>query len=477
MLNKAVIESEILSFLENIIKTEKIDLIVCGERKGTAVLRALISEYPERHLLWDWSKIVSTRAIDTYPWHEFNGSRILLFEEMVHHGHTLQKSYNALRDKVKSKAQIITAGFAVWRRCLFAPDYAFYASVNTESYETIRAKIIKMLQLHGSLLLDTEHIEIPIKVNCSINELYEHLGLCADINHSFSFLSGSNRLNLTIYKPYFLDQEHISSYLPEGSNMNGIVHKCRIIEKGHDCFSIMPICYPNIKFSCNNDNFKKIPKFVNSSCLSYNSKSIFYLSGMIASIELLRTIIASLADLLAEGKVILDLPKENFMHLYSVFPWLNIDALQEYLSEIIAKSRLDKNRLPKRSAKVNNICEEELNIMSRIMLYTILEIIDNSYEFEMSLAYGLPWHSILHQLKRIDKMKCGNKIVNISEAAWSTIPDKLIDSGILVTDVSEITMKSSDTFMVRTFLPDGEIVTDKLRQQFSVRGIHCHLSV
>jgi hypothetical protein len=59
----------------------------------------------------------------------------------------------------------------------------------------------------------------------------------------------------------------------------------------------------------------------------------------------------------------------------------------------------------------------------------------------------------------------------LAENAISALaPDRLIDSGFLVTKVESIEISENEKWAIRTFIPDAEVVTSKFRRQSAVRG-------
>src|ERR1700686_5228022 len=117
------IEVELLSFVRDIVEREQIDVIVCGERKGSAVMRALIEALPEKRLDWPWDRVVSTVAVNEFDWSAFPIKRVLAFDELVYRGGTLQRAKSDLKRLLPS-GEILTAGFAVWSSCGFRPDFS-----------------------------------------------------------------------------------------------------------------------------------------------------------------------------------------------------------------------------------------------------------------------------------------------------------------------------------------------------------------
>ncbi|HST52240.1 MAG TPA: hypothetical protein VLJ61_09555 [Pyrinomonadaceae bacterium] len=461
------IERRLLSFMEELVIREKIDLIVCSERKGTAVMRALIQEIGAPKLNWPWVRVVSTAAIEEFDWSAFKGERILFFDELVHHGYSLERAKAKLLEVTSGRFEIKTAGFAVWDRCLYRPDFSYYAAVDIEQYVEIRDAIIKMLQQYGSLLLDTEHIEISVRLECGLKEFYQELARASDAGNTFSFLSASDRLNLTIWNPDVIEPEELNRWLIPGSNTKAVVSKCRVLEKDHSHFSIMPIFYPNTRCVIDEGWISNLPSFIDRESLrSARPTYLFYLVGLLASLEVLKVVVASISDLIKAQKIVLEVPKEDFTHLKAMFPMIDTDKLWEYVRNIVSKGKLHKVERSSRGVDVQHVPEKKLANMSYFLITRMMEEIDKNGA-DCGL-HGVPWL----QLDRIarDAKESINELSDVDHRWWSIVPDRLIDTGLMHTNVEEVISSVGDPWAIRTFGPDSEVVAEKLRRQMSVRG-------
>jgi hypothetical protein len=460
------IERRLLSFLKELLDDGTFDLIVCVERKATALLRALIEEISEPRLRWQWSKVLSTASMDQFPWHLFTGRRVLLFEELVHHGKTMGRNKQQLATLVPDGVEITTAGFAVWYRCEAPPDFAFYASVDSEEYSTIRDELIRMLQVHGSLLLDTEHLELSVRLNCDVQEFYHALARSAENGNTSSFLSGADRLNLTVQKPDILQPEILNRYLIPGSTYDAVVRKCRVIEKDYGRFELMPILYPNVRCVIEEEWLRNLPPFVDVvSVKKARPRQLFYLVGLLASIELSRSIVASLGDLLRQQKLVLEVPEYCFQHLSAIFPAIDIAGLWKHVTDVVAESRQQKPLRSAASVTVHDVRNKTLLQMAYFVITQLVLDIDEHEDACFDAPKGRSWAQVADITRR------GSDLIGAPDAAWATVPDRLIDSGMLVTNVETVMGSSSnETWAIRTFHPDSEIVTEKLRRQMALRG-------
>lgn len=459
------IEQQLLIFLNDIVKEEKIDFIVPAERKGTAVLRALIQEIDEPRLEWSWGKVLSSAALDYAGITDLSGKRILLFDEMALHGETLSKAKSTLEKK--NPAAIITAGFAVYEKCKTLPDKWFYGSLDANAYETLRDDIVGMLQRYGSLLLDTEHLELTVKVKCGLNEFFEAIAQSSS-DGTYSFSSGADRLNLTVTRPTILNQESLISCLPSNYSLDGVVQKCRILERPHPGeFSILPIYYPNI--SCKEDVewLRRIPPFLQPDLLSDAPyKQLFYVVGLLAATEVLRGIIASLSDLKRAGKIILEVPLENFSHLVVMFPTLDVEKFRAYILDMIAHPMsLRKPKTPP-MLQVESLKEKTTVDISRKIITGVMSLVDErAVARDVMDDLGLPLGVTCKEIIALAENELG-----IDPGHASAAMDALIDAGILVTRVEEVRGSDQTPWLVRSFMPDGEIVSSRIRRLASVRG-------
>lgn len=454
----------ILNFLQNIISREEIDLIVCSERKGTAVLRALIQEIQPPRLDWDWRQVVSTAALHEFSWSEFSGKRILFFDELVHHGRSLLRAKQRLNKLVPPHVEIKTAGFAVWDGCVHRPDFAYLPSVGLEEYVDIRNRIIKILQGYGSLLLDTEHLEITVRLDCGLKEFYHELARSSSSGNTFSFLSASERLNLTIWNPDILEPDELKKWLIPGSNTKGVVSKCRILEKDHTQFSIMPILYPNTRCVADKEWIERLPSFIDrKGLLTARPQYLFYIVGLLSSVEVLKGVVAALSDLIRANKIVLEVPQHDFTHLKAMFPLIDTDRLWEYVKEIVATSKLHKPNRSARAVEVRSIPKDKLIKMSYFLITNLVEVLDERSD-DLTDIKGVPWF----ELDRI--ATAGEELMDVDHRWWSIVPDRLIDSGLMHTHVAEVRSSAGEPWAIRMFGPDSEVVTEKIRRQTAVRG-------
>ncbi|MCJ7777658.1 MAG: hypothetical protein MUP16_05025 [Sedimentisphaerales bacterium] len=467
------IERQIVAFLNDVTQQEHVDLIVCSERKATAMLRAVINEISKSdRFVWDWSKVLSTVAVPQFDWDSFRGSKVLLFDELIHHGKTLKEHETDLRHYLPPNVDIVTAGFAVWDQCEYRPKFSFYSAVDSETYEHIRESIVYMLQKYGSLLLDTEHIELSVRLHCGIREFYDELARASESGKTYSFISGASRTNLTVDQPEIISDATIHHFLTPGSNIDGSVRKVRVLERSHQVFSILPIFYPNVRCVPSTEWVENLPQFIARDRFGKEvcRKEIFYVIGLLCSVELLRGIVISLNDLIRAGKVTLEVPIENFPHLHTMFPRIDVEKLRQYVSDVVADSKTAKVKTKKKSVKAGNVPPDKLLKLSSRVMCSLVEEYDN-----MLLGTESPKGKSCREL--LDIAENQNRDVGLDMGALTVVVDRLIDAGLVVTDVEEVTSSSRDPYCVRTFTPEGEVVSSRIRQQIMVRDPECLLTI
>ena len=456
------VEEELRDFLSSVIKREAIDLIVCSERKATAIMRALIEEM-DRPLSWTWERVVSSLSIDQFDWASFAGNRILLFDELVHHGKNLKKHKvnldNILKKANRDDIQIKTAAFLVWEECTFRPDCAYFASVDTDTYQRKREEIVVMLQEYGSLLLDTEHIELSVRLQCGLRDFYDTLARDSQHKNTYSFISGVRRMNLTIGNPDIINDDIMKKLLLPGTNINDVVCKVRVVEKTHEKFSILPILYPNTL--CEFDENWDLPDFIDRDYLRNAScKVLFYHVSLLAGIEVLRGVVSVLSELTRDGRVVLETPEGKLDHLLSLFPRINIDLLRKYVSNVVSDAQRVKPQRSRQAAKALAVDEGKLFLLcGRVMNRLVLGYDD--------FPYGVSWKRLMQITSE------ENERIGLDPREFTVVADRLIDNSLLVTGIKELDSRTGHRYVIRTFSAEGEVVSDRIRQQMMVRDPEC----
>jgi len=461
---------EIRSFLQTVIEAEKPDLIVCAERKATAIMRCLLDE-SDPPLPWDWKRVLSTSAIHQFDWSRLEVKRVLVFDELVHHGRALDEHVTKLRALVPADTLVRSAAFAVWERCEHRPDIAFHGAVDQDTYELLRDKIVSMLQEHGSLLLDTEHLELSVMVQCGMRDFYDALARAAPDGNTWSFVSGASRTNLTIERPDIVSDQLFQQCLLPESNPNDSVSKVRVLERTHEQFALLPICYPNTRCLFAESWADKLPDFIDAARMrDAGADELFYTVGLLTSVELLRGTVSALGELAQQGKVVVQVPPQTLEHLRVMFPRLDIDKLSKHLLDVVASSERERPRRGAQSVRARNVPEEALFRLAGLVMYRVVGDPATSLKDFDDLGYSKSWR----QLMRLASEENAN--VGLDPRALSVVADRLIDNGMIVTKTRRVLSSARQVYTIRTFAPDGEIVMSRIRRQIMTRRPECLLA-
>ena len=242
------IKCHLRTFLSDQIESFRPDLIVVHERKGTAIVRALI-ESASSPLPWEWERVVSSTALDQVRPETLAKKRILVFDDMIKTGRHIAEVLESLATTLAgAECDVRVAIFAMHEEAVLASCMAgleishawFYRSLCDRAYQRLRADVIRMLQEAGSLMLDTEHIEVRLTLNASFTKLVDALRRRANVT---VFKSLGQRTNLTVC--YGEDQAHEldPSRFPCGVSFTDIVKKCRVVQRDGNEFAIIRFAF------------------------------------------------------------------------------------------------------------------------------------------------------------------------------------------------------------------------------------------
>ena len=489
------IEHQLYDFINSEIEIFKPELIILVERKATATLRLIkSSEKFQLDKRWNWGNMISSSAIEQMPSEFFLNKRILVFDDMMMAGRHIQELFNLLLKITNRKLNtnlLRVAVFGIHKKSsglkhykewnITLPNSWYYRDLQQDNYENIRGNIVRMLQNSGSLLLDTEHIEIRIKFDGHLNKLINALNRNG---HTVVFNS-SKWQNITVYyepEKIVFDQ----NMFPRGTYFKNIVQKCRVVRRSINEFALIPICFPSVP-----SNYEIINEWKNNSHIvsklfkpesNFNNASVFYAVGLIAALEVLKQTIKDLsASSFKEATI--SLPKsseEDFLtdgytlnHLNVMYPNINLEGLNDYITDVFNTSWKNGNRVKNAPHKYNITKEtddEELTKASIKLLQAIRRKIDNAlYEiFEFEDEYPHPFGLTASEIFDI-----GRALGIKDEEKISAAFDILIDNAFLVTHVQEkeLLIDSEEKFYVRTFEPDGEVISNKIRRFTSQFGL------
>lgn len=410
--------------------------------------------------------------------------RVLIFDDSVNHGHSMRNTIDLIHKKFDNKVNIATAAFAVHENCEadIQLDFYFYVDLKDERFNEIREDVVTFLQERGSLLLDTEHIEININLKGIEDKFYRAIASLGK-TVKFETMPMLNK-NLTLFQPLRDYSQPLIDILPKGSSISDGVWKCRFITKPDNRIALIPICYPLLPFKLSDEDKNKLPDCFKSllSDEEDNFKLNFHLIGIFASIKMLSGIFAVFAgdetrplididfpeiynpkkhDTLSDKEKIAIRRKDIYSHLRAMFPKIDVSKVQELVRAAIDEGLRNKSlykELLKKDYTRNQIAPDELRKCARRLTKAIYDIIQNNKNFGID-STGASMYEILDYLKQEGSSKM--LVENYSAAM-----DQLIDEAIINTDVDKTVTDNGTKRIFRTFKPDGEFLISKILRNY-----------
>ncbi len=486
-----MIEEELYKFLSSVIDEYKPDIIIVVERKATALFRAL----KELKLInKQWSQLISSAVLEEIDESKIVNSNILIFDDMMRTGEHLSDVLKQLHNNFSIQPeQLMIAVFAIHQISNLSIscdgfEYPitkwYYKNLDDYSYSLVRNRIISLLERTGSLLLDTEHIEIRLKPKYDFTELIQALQISGKV---ISFNSQSNRKNITVLiserdENGTVVNKILNDHLyPDGIITENIVMKCRIIERPNGEIAILPICYPAVPCELNEkweESIEIVEIFGNQ--LSNSNNSVFYAIGLLAAIDVLSWIIKILAGAgyISESEEELVLPSINDLdfpgssytlnHLRVMYPFLDIKSITNRINSCVLKARKKGNQAKSKISKVTpnvyaNVDDSKLYRESFSLAQGILyKILNKKFDLYSDTLVKNP-HPF--GLRSSEIYSIAKEIGVTEQQEISCLFDLMIDSGLIITHVEKRYIDhNGDTklYRVRTFEIDGEVVTQML---------------
>lgn len=489
-LGLASMKRQLRTFLGEQIKSFQPDRIIVVERKGTAILRALL-DWKADPLPWSWNDVISSSSVAQVPDDYFDDKRILVFDDMMRTGNHLVEVLDQLRrrglwDLAANNVRV--AVFAVHERSSRGrafqdqslPHAWFYRDLPTAAYREVRAQIIRMLQAAGSLMLDTEHVEVRLRLHDNISRLLDALSRRAQ---AVLFHSLGDRTNITVY--YEDDQAHTlpEEVFPYGTVLTNIVKKCRIVQREGDEFALIPICYPSIaSVTCEWPSVPEDVALFDANALE-DGEARFYAVGLLAALHVLRWTLRDLATA-DSGAYTLSLPCEpdvprrrdeyTLGHLRVMYPGLDIRGVTQRIARIENDARREGGLLRGRKlerAQLPRFTDDQLREDATQLLQAIGYFCDQ--EKLEALAMGDPPPGHPHGLTADRIFRVGRETFGWENARISVLFDILIDEAALVPHVERLrgVHGGAGEFFVRTFEPDGEMVSELVRSLTTQFGL------
>lgn len=473
------IAHQLHTFVTHQIRSWQPDVIIVIERKGTAILRAL-KEWNDQPFEWPWSKVISSDVIEQVPKDRLEGKRILVFDDTINTGAHLHETLSKLHQRVSS-SQVRLAIFATHepvpaRDQIIAPDAWFYRNLTRASYHAICGQIVRMLQDAGSLMLDTEHIEVRLRLNASVKSFVHAM---RRNSHAVLFHSSQGRTNITVV--YEDDRAHeLQTTFPEKTWTRGIVKKCRIVQRNDpDEFAIIPICFPSIPFDAHPWNLEDHDRAMLGENPCGDHKTRFYDVGLLGALEVLGWVLKDLA-IWGSQNYSLSLPQElaqtpyayDLQHLTAMYPTLDIGALTKRIANTAQVAEMEGNKLRNlkfEAKRTVDYPDEQLRRDAATLLSLIRYVLDERAvaRFWTEGSDSLQWGALsLHEISTL-----AQKRYKWEHHLFSTLFDILIDEATLSTDIGPFLCKDGIRRVTRTFSPAGEVISDLVRRYLTQWGV------
>lgn len=472
-------------FFTNAYREVKPNYIVTVERKGTALMRSVIKS--SAHIsdgIRNWEKFISHQALENDTNINLKDSKILIVEDSVSSGKKITDVINLLKLKCAESENIKVAAFCVREgveRKLV--DYQWYGQATEDTYRQVNDSLIKYFQRKGSLLLDTEHIEIPIDlINCSHIELFNALSKCGN---SVAYISKGDRINLTIYNPKLLEETNFIKNLPNGSRLTNVVKKIRVVERSKNKFTIIPIFYPAIPITTQLKDYEYLEEPFKEMITEANKDKWFNVIGMYAAIQLFKLVGVCLSTLYKENKISIASPgvgteDDSISHLKVIFPDIKVDELSKYIVNKINEG-IFQHKLAKELIEPILIDASKGTPYYHLLKYFYWQNIKRIYDFSYRIPTkpkGATLPEILNEINEneIDLLLNENKIrksglnitTDIYKALMSTALDQVIDEAIVNTDVTEKLYNDNVIRKTRLFRIDNEVALSDVSKILSI---------
>jgi hypothetical protein len=429
-------------FISGLLQDPQYDYIVPIERKGTALVRSVLGDASAER----WQRIVTLDAAEVVL-RDAVGKSVLVLDDSVWRGRKVRDARERL-NKLGEGTSVTVAACMSHR--LAPPDCAdivYYAGLDDDSYGKTRDAVILHLQEKGSLLLDTEHIEVKVRVDDSVPDFFEVLAGWGDA--AVRFVSSAGRLNCTILKNPEDVFARAGEVVPDFADVQSVVCKLRVISTPDDprAFSLIPILYPSVRIG--KSVRYKHPRM--SWTEKVPTERLFQCVGLSMSAALAADALRTLSAAFGSG-VSFDFQSAGRLdHLYTVFPELK-------RLELVAELELYKQgRQP--SKPVRGTLDEPGNP-------NIMQLAD----FIMSSCYDRMKVEkyCVRKLAVPEILELGG-LYGHTEARASAALDYLIDKADILPAV-RTEERSDGLWQVRVFGPDGEVVFRKILRSAMLAG-------
>jgi hypothetical protein len=329
-------------------------------------------------------------------------------------------------------------------------DRVYYFGLDDEAYQARRNDLIEYLQDEGSLLLDTEHLEVTLKVRGDSERLFRAL---AGWGRVVRFASGANRINYTVLRdPDAVQGNLLEGVLPPYANLGGAVSKLRIVSRTEQPGScrVIPILYPSLDIKTDTRYLHPRMSWTHSIA---GAERLFQCVGLCLSLELLIDALSCLRSSLHDD-LTFDVAA-GMDHLKVIFPeFRSVEMLKE-LDRVLSHKRGSA-----REGHVDDPGREILNALAE-------KILDECYDRTADSS------GFLRQL-RLDEIMRIAPLQGQTEARMSAALDILIDDAKVLPSIQP-TDRNGIVNVSRVFGPDGEIVARDIIRKALLAGRGCEL--
>lgn len=434
--DQARIVAALRKFVKDLLQDEAYNYVIPVERKGTALIRSAFGDLGVNQ----WHRIISSEALEgASPVRP--PQRLLILDDAVRRGIALKRTRDEVA-KAWPNAEIFVASFITHRtapaRCA---DIVYYQNLDDDSYMERRNAVMEHLQAEGSLLLDTEHVEVKAEIACSADDFFLAL---ANWGTPVRFASSANRVNCTV----FLESETLACRLgdvvPTFAEFTGAVCKIRVIASPSraNSFAIIPILYPMLRLP---DGTRYMhPRMKWTQTIS-GPRRLFQCVGLSLSLQLMTDLMTWIRQDLGDS-VKFEF-EAGLEHLKVVFPEIR---LNEMIDEIRHGMRRNRVGCAGRRGHVDDPGSDILGRLAEEILKRCFDRTSPETGFFRKLGLG-------EILKIADWT--GQTPARVSAALDTLIDDARILPGI------ECVEHGTEIHVKRVFRPDGEIVSrDVLRR-------------
>jgi hypothetical protein len=357
------------------------------------------------------------------------------------------------------------------------PHAWFYKGLTRTSYDGVRRQIVNMLQEAGSLMLDTEHLEVRIRLNGSFSSFVDALQRNAQ---AVVFRSPQGRTNITVL--YGEDEAHKLPLdkFPSNTVCTNIVKKCRVVERSPDEYAIIPICFPSVSAKLEPWSMAPAQQEMLGNNPHGDSKTRFYDVGLIAALEVLRWVLRDLAIWGSENYILsLPLPSDEedpergfvLQHLHAMYPTLKISALAARIAEVARQAETEGNQMKSLRFEPRWLpvyADDELRRDAASLLAIIRYLADRQ---TVARGWSEGWKDFQWQGMSLTEIFEIGRNVGWTDDRISTLFDILIDEATLSTDIAPFGGEDGIERMMRTFSPAGEVVIHLVRRYTTQWGL------